>query len=57
MNEGIGGSGPGFGWYPYPASGVAGSEYQVVYSAGSTDFPFSSAVPDVEAAAVLVPGP
>ena len=55
--EEVTGSGPGFAWHPYPSSGVAGSEYQVVYSAGSTNFPFSNTVNDVEAAAVLVPTP
>jgi len=49
----VNGSGPGFTWYRYAASGVAGSEYQVVSGSGTTTFPFSTRVNDVEAGAVL----
>lgn len=55
--EAVTGAGTGFAWYPYPISGVAGTEYEIVYAAGSTNFPFYNVVTDVEAAAVLVPGP
>lgn len=48
------GAGPGFSFVPYVASSIAGSEYQVVASAGSTTFPFSNPVDDAEAAVVLV---
>jgi len=47
------GAGLGFTWYPYAASGVAGTEYQVVSGSGTTAFPFSAGVNDVEAGAVL----
>jgi len=51
------GAGPGFTWYPYAFSGVAGSEVQIIAGAGSTTFPFSTSVKDVEAGAVLVKTP
>lgn len=47
------GAGPGFTFYQYAASGVAGSEYQVISGSGTTAFPFSATVNDVEAGAVL----
>ena len=47
------GAGPGFTCYQYAVSGVAGSEYQVVTGSGTTTFPFSTSVNDVEACAVL----
>ncbi len=52
----VNGSGPGFAWFPYAASSVAGSEYQVVTSSGTTSFPFSTFTTgdiNVEAGAVL----
>jgi len=54
----VNGSGPGFAWSPYTASGVAGSEYQVATGPGTTTFPFSTFVTgdiNVEAGAVLGP--
>jgi len=51
------GAGAGFTWEVYAASGVAGSEYQVSAGSGSTAFPFSTAVNDVEAAAVFLRAP
>jgi len=54
----VNGSGPGFAWSPYAASGVAGSEYQVATGPGTTTFPFSTFVTgdiNVEAGAVLGP--
>jgi hypothetical protein len=51
------GAGTGFTWEVYAASGVAGSEYQVSPSTGSTAFPFSTGVNDVQAAAVFLLSP
>ncbi|MGA2663388.1 MAG: hypothetical protein ABSF83_00385 [Nitrososphaerales archaeon] len=53
----VNGGGPGFTFYPYEASYLAGSEYQVTAAPGSTTFPFSTSVREVEAAAVLVEKP
>lgn len=50
----VSGAGPGFSWYPYAASGVAGSEFRITTRPGSTSFPFSAPVNDAEAGAVLV---
>ncbi len=50
----VSGAGPGFVWSPYSASSVAGTEYQVTMGSGSTTFPFSTGVNDVEVGAVLV---
>ncbi|MDA4122659.1 MAG: hypothetical protein OK456_05695 [Thaumarchaeota archaeon] len=47
------GGGSGFTFDQYVASGIAGTEYEIASSAGSTSFPFSSVVDDVEAGVVL----
>ena len=49
------GPGPGFAWYQYAASAVAGSEYRITSSAGSTTFPFMVYTLNEEAAVVLSP--
>lgn len=51
------GAGEGFTWEAYAASGLAGSEYQVAASPGSTAFPFSTGVNSVEAAAIFMRSP
>lgn len=51
------GAGQGFTWEVYAASGLAGSEYQVAASPGSTAFPFSTEVNSVEAAAIFMRSP
>lgn len=51
------GAGAGFVWDQYRASGVGGTEYMISQSAGSTSFPFSTGVNDVEAAAVFLQAP
>jgi hypothetical protein len=51
------GAGSGFTWEDYAASGLAGSEYQVATSPGSTAFPFSTGVNSVEAAAIFMRSP
>jgi hypothetical protein len=50
-------AGPGFSWEVYSASGLAGSEYKVATSPGSTTFPFSTGVNSVEASAVFMRSP
>ena len=50
----VSGGGAGFSFYQCVASYLAGSEYQIAAVAGSTAFPFSPAVSEVESAAVLV---
>jgi len=51
------GAGPGFTWEGYAASGLAGSEYQVAASPGSTAFPFSTGINSVETAAIFMRAP